>query len=92
MTCPRGRRTSGVHHWSAKMMCRKGLLLALALIVGCETSPSSPPKTESPRKARVEVIGAGGTCLKCGEDFTVSPDEEGNMVLTPVCPKCQAKK
>jgi hypothetical protein len=65
----------------------KKLLVCLLFVLGC--SESSNMEHKKPAKDRIEVVGAGGTCLRCGKDFAVGPDENGRIVLTPLCPECQ---
>jgi hypothetical protein len=79
------------------------LILSLGLACGCEKS--QPDQTVEPTKnylrgksthneprAKFEITGIGGTCLKCGKDFMAEPDSDGVIVLTPICPECQRKK
>lgn len=60
----------------------------LTLLIGCSGHVEMRIE-HKPKKAQFEVVGISANCLKCGKEFTVTPDEEGVVVLTTICPDCQ---
>ncbi len=64
----------------------KTLLVPLLLICGCA---ESPPER---KHAKVEIVGMGGNCLKCGKGFIMPIDPNGVVILTPLCQDCQGLK